>query len=284
MFSDVLVALRRTPSVERDRRRHRRQRRPADRRRLRRDGPRRRRARPQRRGAQRHPPRAESGPSGRCSSPATARCSTRGARRAARAARARALGADRARPPRHRHQRAAAHPARGARPAFGPGSCQRHVEHAERRGRGPRSSRSARWRSTSTRPRTSRRCRRRWPLARRRRAHAGHAQPAGAQHGMSRDRRGRRSRACRRSQPGDDLAALIAASAPHGAESTRPATCSSIAHKVVSKAEGRIRALADVAAERRARSSSPPSTARTPATSRSCSTSPARCCAPPAAC
>ena len=45
-----------------------------------------------------------------------------------------------------------------------------------------------------------------------------------------------------------------------------------IAHKVVSKAEGRVRALADVTAGEE-HSSSPRSTARTPATCRSCSTS-----------
>ncbi len=56
-----------------------------------------------------------------------------------------------------------------------------------------------------------------------------------------------------------------------------------IAHKVVSKSEGRIRRLADVHPSPQALDSSARSTARTRATSRSCSTSPASSCAPPTA-
>ena len=55
-----------------------------------------------------------------------------------------------------------------------------------------------------------------------------------------------------------------------------------VAHKVVSKAEGRVVRLADVSARRARRARWPPSTARTRGTCRSCSTSPPRSCAPTA--
>src|SRR3954447_13700991 len=108
---------------------------------------------------------------------------------------------------------------------------------------GRRSPTSARSGSTSTRPTTSRRCDGRSP----------------------RGRAGRRARArCSRKppllevvalqgvpeiRPGDDLAALIAEAA--GAD-LRPDDVIAIAHKVVSKAEGRIVKLADVVPGQRA--------------------------------
>ena len=73
-------------------------------------------------------------PSGSCSCPATARCSIprRLEELLARPAPG-ALGADRPRPPRHRHQRAAADAPASLAPAFGPGSCERHAPARERR-------------------------------------------------------------------------------------------------------------------------------------------------------
>ena len=76
-------------------------------------------------------------------------------------------------------------------------------------------------------------------------------------------------------RPGDDLAALLAAAAGEFA----PGDVLAVAHKVVSKAEGRIVHLADVT-RGRVRSRSPPSTARTRATSRSCCPRPRSSCAP----
>ena len=49
-------------------------------------------------------------------------------------------------------------------------------------------------------------------------------------------------------RPGDDLAALLAAAAARLADPLRPDDVLAIAHKVVSKAEGRVRRLADVEA------------------------------------
>ena len=83
-------------------------------------------------------------------------------------------------------------------------------------------------------------------------------------------------------RPGDDLAALLAAAGARLDPPLGPADVLVVAHKVVSKAEGRVRALADVE-PRRERSSSPPSTARTRATSRRSSTRLSSSCAPTAA-
>ena len=79
-------------------------------------------------------------------------------------------------------------------------------------------------------------------------------------------------------RPGDDLAALLAA-----AGELRPTDVLAVAHKVVSKAEGRLVDARRRRARRRGASGWPPSTARTRATSRSSSTSPPRSCAPTAA-
>ena len=77
-------------------------------------------------------------------------------------------------------------------------------------------------------------------------------------------RRRAAARACRRSAPGDDLGALLAAAAARLPEPGLAAgDVLAVAHKVVSKAEGRVRRLADVVPGPRARSTSPPSTART---------------------
>jgi coenzyme F420-0:L-glutamate ligase/coenzyme F420-1:gamma-L-glutamate ligase len=63
-------------------------------------------------------------------------------------------------------------------------------------------------------------------------------------------------------RPGDDLAGLIAVACE-----LRPADVLAVAHKVVSKAEGRVVAL-DAVTPAAGRASSPPSTARTRARSR----------------
>ena len=116
---------------------------------------------------------------------------------------------------------------------------------------------------------------------RRRRPHARDAQPADAQprvspvaavalEGLPEVRPGRRP--CRADRSG-----RAAAAGPRAGDVVV------IAHKIVSKAEGRVRALADVTPGPR-RSSSRARTARTPATFRSCSTSPRSCCARHAAC
>ena len=115
---------------------------------------------------------------------------------------------------------------------------------------------------------------------RRRRSHSRHAQPAHAgailsgQAPWHEPSPRSQSRACPRSHPGDDLAELIAtrsrAPAPKRIE---PEDVLVIAHKIVSKAEGRIRRLIDVAAGSEARSSSATRSGRTRVTCRSSSTS-----------
>ena len=64
-------------------------------------------------------------------------------------------------------------------------------------------------------------------------------------------------------RPGDDLAALLAR-----AGALRRGDVLAVAHKVVSKAEGRVVRLGDVTPGKRATRRSPPSTARTRAWSR----------------
>ena len=78
-------------------------------------------------------------------------------------------------------------------------------------------------------------------------------------------------------RPGDDLAALLRDRVELGPEDVLV-----IAHKVVSKAEGRVRRLADIEPSA-APASSPPSTTRTRATSRPSSTRRPSSCAPTAA-
>ncbi len=81
-------------------------------------------------------------------------------------------------------------------------------------------------------------------------------------------------------RPGDDLAALIAnAAGPLG-----DGDVLAIAHKIVSKAEGRIRGLADVQPATRAIELARAARQGRSRTSRSSSTSRARSSAPPAAC
>ena len=139
----------------------------------------------------------------------------------------RALGVDRPRPPRHRHQRAAAH--------------------AARRVRRPRSARAAASATSTTRRPPSadpevvevaslaldvdtpedleplqRRARR---TARRRRTHPRHAQPAEPQSGLSDLAVASALEGIPEVRPGDDLAALIARGrAPHGGGTRAPAT------------------------------------------------------------
>ena len=73
-----------------------------------------------------------------------------------------------------------------------------------------------------------------------------------------------RSRDCPRSGPGDDLAALLAAAAARlPSPGLQPGDVLAVAHKVVSKAEGRVRRLADVTPGARARALGAASTART---------------------
>ena len=159
-------------------------------------------------------------------------------------------------------------------PAFGPGSFARHAALAAAAGRDG--------------------ARRAAAVARARRRHA--RRPRGA---AGRARRARRGGAARTRallerlasvglrldalpglpevRPGDDLAALLAAAGARLDPPLGPADVLVVAHKVVSKAEGRVRALAEHRAVRRARSSSPPSTARTRATSRRSSTRRSSC-------
>ena len=85
-------------------------------------------------------------------------------------------------------------------------------------------------------------------------------------------------------RPGDDIAALIAAAPPPPGGGIGPGDVVVIAHKIVSKAEGRVRALADVTPGASGAKPRAASTARTPATCRLCSTSPSSCCARPVAC
>ena len=162
MFSDVLVALRRVPALERiivvsgDRVAQRIARR------LRRDRRRGRRAGTQRGGrARASTPRSRTGSSGAARARRLPAARPQGDRGAARPPGRRALGADRPRPPRHRDERAPAHAAGRARAELRPDS--RRAPHGRRaaRRRARRGRRGARRsRSTSTRPRTSRRCRR----------------------------------------------------------------------------------------------------------------------------
>ena len=154
-------------------------------------------------------------------------------------------------------------------PAFGEGSFERHRGWPRRPA--PRSSWPTRGRSssTSTRRTTSRRCAAPWPR--------GRAEPS-APGGCSRTPRLLELHAVPglpEIRPGDDLAALLAGACELGGTDV---LC--VAHKVVSKAEGRIVRLADVDARARARSRWPPSTARTRGCSRSCSRRRPRWCAP----
>ena len=102
----------------------------------------------------------EPGPSARCWSPATARCSTP-AQLDALLAHAVGTRSVLIVPDRHGTGTNALllHAARTAlTPSFGPDSCERHVGDAAARGPRPRPSTSPRWRSTSTRRRISTRC------------------------------------------------------------------------------------------------------------------------------
>ena len=83
--------------------------------------------------------------------------------------------------------------------------------------------------------------------------------------------------------PGDDLAALIAQSVGDQQPTIGDTDVLVVAHKVVSKAEGQIRALADVTRDHGPQSLQR-AWARIHATSRSSSTSRARCCAHRTAC
>ena len=246
-------------------------------------------SRPQRRGAGRRRWALERGASASCSCPATARRSTRASSTTllARAGDERSGVVDRPRPPRHRHQRAAAHARRTrSRPASAPAAAQRHERARARPRRAPARGRARRrrWRSTSTRrgPRgAARRARR---AHRRRRAHA-RACSTPRSRRAAEPPRGRAGApgACPRSRRGDDLAALIAGAPPSAAtRGCGPATCSSSPTRSSPRPRARVGALADVDAVGRARASSPPSTARTRATSRSSSTRRARSCAPSA--
>ena len=189
-------------------------------------------------------PRSRAAPSACCSCPATARRSIRprstGAARRLRRRRACVIVPDR-----HGSGTNALllDAADVLAPAFGPGSFARHAALAAR-GRRDRARRAGcrRSSSTSTRRATSPPCAprsRARPAPRRARARCSRGCARGR---LTRDLAPSRCPACRRSGPGDDLAALLrdaAARLP-----TRPAAGDVlvIAHKVVSKAEGRVRA------------------------------------------
>ena len=193
--------------------------------------------------------------------------------RAGGAAGGRSLGSDRARPPRNGNQRAAAVASRraGARRS-GPAAAD-----ATRPAPAPRVSRFRRWisrawRSTSTRPRISPRWSRRW-----RSATAVPPTPAGCC-GSCREHKVTASaitavalEGLPEIRRGDDLAELIAAAMPSGAPDAGDVLV--LAHKVVSKAEGRTRTLSSVVPSRSVPSSWPASSTRTLAMSRWCSTS-----------
>ena len=238
--------------------------------------------------------------SGCCACPATARRSTRRSwTRAARRGTApgRPEVVDRPRPPRHRHQRAAARAAATrSRPSFGAGQLRAPPRLARAAGAAlPRRARCPRCCSTSTPARTWRRC------ASASRASDGRAPRTRAVLGPGatparpsprRSRVARRWRAQRRAAlPG--MPEVRAGRRPRGADRR-----AALGRRPPARRHGASRSRTRSSPRPRARSSrsptSSPGAARARAgrgagqgparSSRSCSTSPPRCCAPSAAC
>ena len=184
----------------------------------------------------------------------------------------------RPRPPRHGHQRAAARAARRDRPELRP-----------RQPRAPRAGGQRRRRALA---------RRRAALAGARRRHRRGPRGAARRAGRAHRRRRAHARAAARGSTGNEPPAGVGAAraCPRCARATTsprccataatsPATCSCVAHKVVSKAEGALRALDDVDGRRPRARRWPREHGKDP---RHVQVDPRRvrrpCCAPSAAC